>query len=81
MASRKEWILEICNESLERFCGRFPSMEEVGVRKGHAAVYIDTQDLRGLLGQRPVPRTFTWPMALQAMGFNRVTLLAATWLN
>lgn len=37
-------------ELLERFCVRFPGMEEAGIRKGHAGVYINTRDLHGLLG-------------------------------
>jgi sarcosine oxidase subunit beta len=56
-------------ELLERFCARFPGMEEAGVRKGHAGVYINTQDLHGLLGPVPTLEGFYLATGLSGQGF------------
>ncbi len=56
-------------ELLERFCARFPGMEVAGVRKGHAGVYINTQDLHGLLGPAPGVEGFYLATGLSGQGF------------
>jgi sarcosine oxidase subunit beta len=56
-------------ELLERFCARFPRMEEAGVRKGHAGVYINTRDLHGLLGPAPGIAGFYLATGLSGQGF------------
>jgi glycine/D-amino acid oxidase-like deaminating enzyme len=44
-------------------------MEEAGVRKGHAGVYINTQDLHGLLGPAPGVEGFYLATSLSGQGF------------
>lgn len=56
-------------ELLERFCARFPGMEEAGVRKGHAGVYINTPDLHGLLGPAPTLDGLYLATGLSGQGF------------
>ena len=46
-------------------------MEEAAVRKGHAGVYIDTQDLRGLLGPAPGVEDFYLANGFAGHGFQQ----------
>jgi sarcosine oxidase subunit beta len=62
-------------ELLERFCARFLGMDEAGVRKGHAGVYINTPDLHGLLGPVPTLEGFYLATGLSGQGFKMAPVI------
>ena len=60
---------ETRNRVLERLCARVPGMETGAVRKGHAGIYVNTQDRHALLGPAPGVAGFYCAVGLSGHGF------------
>lgn len=57
------------NRVLEHLCARFPAMETGAVRKGHAGIYVNTQDRHALLGPAPGVEGFYCAVGFSGHGF------------
>lgn len=60
---------ETRNRVLERLCARVPAMETAAARKGHAGIYVNTQDRHALMGLVPGVEGFYCAVGCSGHGF------------
>jgi glycine/D-amino acid oxidase-like deaminating enzyme len=60
---------------LERLCSRVPAMETGAVRKGHAGIYLDSQDRHALLGPAPSLEGFYCAVGFSGHGFKEAPVI------
>ena len=60
---------------LERLCARIPAMDTGAVRKGHAGIYLNSQDKHALLGAAPGVEGFYCATACSGHGFKEAPVV------
>jgi sarcosine oxidase subunit beta len=60
---------------LERLCARIPGMETGAVRKGHAGIYLNSQDKHALLGAAPGVEGFYCATGCSGHGFKEAPVV------
>lgn len=60
---------------LERLCSRIPAMDTGAVRKGHAGIYLNSQDKHALLGAAPGIEGFYCATACSGHGFKEAPVV------
>jgi sarcosine oxidase subunit beta len=60
---------------LERLCARIPGMETAPVRKGHAGIYLNSQDKHALLGEAPGVEGFYCATGCSGHGFKEAPVV------
>ncbi len=60
---------------LERLCARIPGMETGAVRKGHAGIYLNSQDKHALLGAAPGVEGFYCAIGCSGHGFKEAPVV------